>query len=123
MEQTMESKGTKTNLKLNQKPKSIRINSEVQKKVERLLLSANKKKAGRKIKVDQLLSLALDLVSDEHIKKLQEQSLSNEDRKEQLRQRYIEIRGPISRDEFTGFMLTKEFSEFLAEQSFAASAA
>jgi hypothetical protein len=68
-------------LKSNQKPKSIRINSEVQKKAERLLLSANKKKAGRKIKVDHLLSLALDLVSDEHLKKLQDQSLSNEDRK------------------------------------------
>ena len=119
----MESKITKTNLKSNQKPKSIRINPEVQKKAERLLLSANKKKAGRKIKVDHLLSLALDLVSDEHIKKLQDQSLSNEDRKEQLRQRYIEFRGPISRDEFTGFMLTKEFSGFLVEQSQTANAA
>jgi len=57
MEQPMESKSTKTNLKSNQKPKSIRINSEVQKKAEKLLLSANKKKVGRKIKVDQLLSL------------------------------------------------------------------
>ena len=119
----MESKSTKTNFKSNQKAKSIRINLEVQKKTEKLLLSANKKKAGRKIKVDQLLSLALDLVSDEHIKRLQDQSLSNEDRKEQLRQRYIEMRGPITRDEFTGFMLTKEFSGFLTEQSQTANAA
>lgn len=119
----MESKISKTNLKSNQKLKSIRITSEVQKKAERLLLSANKKKAGRKIKIDQLLSLALELVTDEHIKKLQDQSLSNEDRKEQLRQRYIEIRGPITRDEFTGFMLTKEFSGFLLEQSQTANAA
>lgn len=89
----MESKTTKTNLKSNQKPKSIRINSEVQKKAERLLLSANKKKVGRKIKADQ------------------------------LRQRYIEMRGPISRDEFTGFMLTKEFSGFIAEHSQSANAA
>ena len=119
----MESKNTKANLKSNQKPKSIRINPEVQKKAEKLLLSANKKKAGRKIKVGQLLNLALDLVSDEHIKRLQDQSLSNEDRKEQLRQRYIEMRGPITRDEFTGFMLTKEFSGFLVEQSQTANAA
>lgn len=119
----MESKSTKANLKSNQKPKSIRINPEVQKKAEKLLLSANKKKAGRKIKVDQLLNLALDLVSDEHIKRLQDQSLSNEDRKEQLRQRYIEMRGPITCDEFTGFMLTKEFSGFLVEQSQTANAA
>jgi hypothetical protein len=54
---------------------------------------------------------------------MQDQSLSNEDRKEQLRQRYIEARGPISRDEFTGFMLTKEFFEFLAEQPGTMSAA
>lgn len=40
-------------------------------------------------------------------------SLSNEDRKEILRQKYIEHRGPISKDEFTGFMMKSEFQEFL----------
>lgn len=113
----MENKTTKSNTKLITKNKSVRISLENQKKAEKILLLANKKKLGRKIKIDHVLSIVLELVSDEHIKKMQNQSLSNEDRKEQLRQLYIETRGPISRDEFTGFMLTKDFSVFLSEQS------
>lgn len=109
----MENKNTKTNSKVNQKMKSIRINSENQKRLEKVILLANKKKIGRKIKADQVLSLALDLVNEEHIKKMQGQSLSNEDRKELLRQKWSEIYGAITKDEFTGVMLTKEFSDFL----------
>lgn len=114
MEQTMENKNTKTNSKMIQKMKSIRINSENQKRLEKVILLANKKKIGRKIKVDQVLSLALDLVNEEHIKKMQGQSLSNEDKKELLRQKWSETYGAITKDEFTGVMLTKEFSDFLS---------
>lgn len=112
----MENKTVKTNTKINAKNKSVRISLENQKKAEKVLVAANKKKLGRKVKLDHVLAIALELLTDEHIRKLQDQSLSNEDRKEQLRQRYIIARGPISRDEFTGFMLTKEFFEFLAVQ-------
>lgn len=119
----MENKTGKANTKINAKNKSVRINLENQKKAEKILALANKKKLGRKIKLDQVLAIVFDLVTDEHIRKMQDQSLSNEDRKEQLRQRYIIARGPISRDEFTGFMLTKEFFEFLTEQPATISAA
>lgn len=119
----MENKTVKANAKIGAKNKSVRISLENQKKADKILVHANKKKLGRKIKLDHVLAIALDLLTDEHIRKLQDQSLSNEDRKEQLRQRYIEARGPISRDEFTGFMLTKEFFEFLAVQPAAISAA
>ena len=119
----MENKIGKPNTKVNAKNKSVRISLENQKKAEKILAFANKKKIGRKIKIDHVLAIALDLVTDEHIRKMQDQSLSNEDRKEQLRQKYIEAHGPISRDEFTGFMLTREFSEFLVQQAQIASAA
>lgn len=119
----MENKTAKANTKISAKNKSVRISLENQKKAEKVLALANKKKLGRKVKLDHVLAIALELLTDEHIRKLQDQSLSNEDRKEQLRQRYIEARGPISRDEFTGFMLTKEFFEFLAVQSATMSAA
>jgi hypothetical protein len=90
------------------------INFEIQKKAERILLLANKKKVGRRVKVDHLLSLALDLVSEEDIKKLQNQSLTNEDRKEALRQKWVALNGPISKDEFTGFMMTEEYFNFVS---------
>lgn len=110
----MESKIAKNTLKINQRAKSVRINSEIQKKAERILLLANKKKVGRRVKIDHLLSLALDLVSEEDIKKLQNQSLTNEDRKEILRQKWVALNGPISKDEFTGFMMTEEYFNFVS---------
>ncbi len=94
---------------------SIRIGRDTQKKLERLLLAANRKSEGRKVRVDQLLDLAADIIADEHIKTLQEQSLTNEDRKEQMRQFYTETRGPISRLEYTGFTMKREYFEFLEQ--------
>ncbi|MFN8846583.1 MAG: hypothetical protein ACK5W9_07005 [Bdellovibrionales bacterium] len=116
----MESKIAKNTLKINQRAKSVRINSEIQKKAERILLLANKKKVGRRVKIDHLLSLAIDLVSEEDIKKLQNQSLTNEDRKEILRQKWVALNGPISKDEFTGFMMTEEYFNFVSEHKLGA---
>jgi Rps23 Pro-64 3,4-dihydroxylase Tpa1-like proline 4-hydroxylase len=96
---------------------SIRIKVSAKKTATSLLNEANLKKQGRKIKLDQLIELAMSLITPEHIKMLQEQSLTNEDRKEILRQKYVSIRGPISKDEFTGFIMTAEFHDFLREQS------
>ena len=85
----MQSKTTKIAAKQINKLKSIRVQLETQRKAERLLAVANKKRFGRKIKVDQLLNLALDLVCESQLHSLQELSLTNEDRKEILRQKYI----------------------------------
>ncbi len=94
---------------------SIRISVGTKNKAEKHLSNANKKPKGRAIKIDTLLSLSLDIVGEPHIKMLQDQSLSNEDRKELLRQKYSEINGPVTRDEFTGVMMKPEFFEFLKE--------
>jgi hypothetical protein len=117
MENTMQTKTTKSPAKQVNKLKSIRVQLETQRKAERLLAVANKKKFGRKVKVDQLLNIALDLVTERHLESLQEQSLTNEDRKELLRQKYIETRGNITRDDFTGFMMSTDFVTFLTEQN------
>ena len=119
----MENKSAKINLKTTQKLKSIRISLENQKMVEKILVIANKKKLGRKIKFDQLLSLAVDILTEEHIKKLQDQSLSNEDRKENLRQKWSELHGPVSKETFTGVMMKAEFFDFLREQAASANVA
>lgn len=65
--------------------------------------------------LDDLFDLALGLGTTEHLKVLQERSLTHEDRKELLRQEYVELHGQITRDEFTGFMMTSGFTEFLKE--------
>lgn len=96
---------------------SKRINTESLKKASKLLIKANSKKLGRKIKFDDLVSLALDLVTDEHISLLQNQTLKFEDRQELLRQKYIKMYGQISKDDFIGFMMTESYFDFLKTQS------
>ncbi len=96
---------------------SVRIRSASKERAVALLLASNKKKTGRKIKFDELFELAIGLVTDEHIKLLQERSLTNEDRFEELRQKYIETRGPVSKEQWLGFAMTAEFPLFLMEQT------
>lgn len=111
----MKEKSIKTKSKSVAKSASVRVRQEAKERATLLLVAANKKKQGRKIKFEDLFELALGLVTDEHLKQLQDSSLTHEDRKEILRQKYIAARGPISKDEFTGFMMTAAFHEFLKE--------
>ena len=113
----MQKKVTKTNFKKAAKWSNIRVSSDTKSTAEKLLKCANDKKSGRKIKIDDLLNTALKLIEECHLKNLQNKSLSNEDRKEQLRQIYIKKHGPISKDDFTGFMLSPAYFDFLNEQS------
>lgn len=94
---------------------SIRISSETKNAAEKILGLANNKKAGRKIKTDEILSFALDLIENDHIKKLQDSSLTNEDHKELMRQYYCETRGKVSKDEFIGFLMSDDFPKFKME--------
>jgi hypothetical protein len=94
------------------KHRLVRIHVDTLKKAERLLNSANKKEFGRKVRIDQLISMALDHVTDLDLRLLQEKSMTNIDRIEVLRRKYSEQKGDISKDEFAGFMLTAEFLSF-----------
>lgn len=92
---------------------TIRISNDTKMLCSRISKIANQKKIGRKIKIDEILKLGLILITDAEIKKLQNTSLSNEDRKEQLRQIYIKKIGPITKDEFIGFMMKPDFLDFI----------
>lgn len=95
---------------------SVRVKAASKKVALALRDEANDKPTGRSVKLDDIFELALSLVTSEHLKTLQERSMTHEDRKEILRQKYIKTRGPISKDEFTGFMMTAEFQKFLLDQ-------
>lgn len=119
----METKAQKPELKVSKskakgaaKHSSVRVKAASKKVALALQNNANEKPTGRKIKLDDIFELALSLVTSEHLKTLQERSMTHEDRKEILRQKYIKARGSISKDDFTGFMMTVEFQDFLKEQ-------
>jgi hypothetical protein len=111
----MKTKTSKTKDETEANGTAIRVQKATKSALLAKLKEINQKQLGRKLKADELLTLALKRLTDEDVKALQEMSLSNEDRKEKMRQKYIEIHGPISEDEFTGFTFTREFQTFLAE--------
>ncbi|MGE3680268.1 MAG: hypothetical protein AB7G93_00990 [Bdellovibrionales bacterium] len=111
----MENKNAKKSSKAQNKMKSKRLSLEILNKADRALRLANQKSAGRKIKLDELLGFALDLVNEDHIKKLQDRSLKNSDRQEILRKKYSELYGPVSPEEFIGVTMTSAYFEFLKE--------
>ncbi len=84
---------------------TIRLTQGTQKKLTQLLGKANKKNFGKRIKADQLILLALGLISENHIKSLQENSLSNADKLEMKFKEYIKKNGSISKDDFLGKLL------------------
>lgn len=102
---------------------SVRIKAESKKAAKAWLEKANKKDFGRTVKFDELFDLAIGLVTSEHIELLQDRSMTNEDHKENLRQKYVALIGPISKDGFTGFMMTPQFQDFLRQQGSLKSAA
>jgi hypothetical protein len=111
----MESKKTKSKTKNKNKTKSVRIGEQVELKLKNILDAANANKKMRKVKPDMVFNLVLDLVNESHIKTLQELLVTPDDRKEQMRQFYIETRGPISKLEYTGFTMKREYFEFLEQ--------
>lgn len=111
--QSQKTEITKSKNKNSQKSKSKRAPKSFKSAANELLNEANKKSFGRKIKAYEILSLGISLIRPEHIKILQEQSLTNEDRQELLRQKYIKLNGPISKRDYVGFTMTPEYVEFL----------
>ncbi len=83
----IQAKTTKSKDKNAAKHVSIRVRNSSKKLAAALLEKANDKKFGRKIKIDELFELAVTLVTSEHINLLQGNSMTNEDRKEVLRQK------------------------------------
>ena len=84
---------------------SIYCENEVHKRLKRLVQRANKKETGRRITASSIISLALSLVTEEHIMTLQEQSLTPDEKLERLRLHYAKAHGPITRERFLSILL------------------
>ena len=83
----------------------LRVKRETKRRIQAELAKVNKKPFGRKVRVDALVSRALNLLSDADIKALQESSLTNADRLEQKYLEYQKSNSGKSKDEFIGQIL------------------
>lgn len=96
---------------------SIRIKSDIKKTAKALLNKVNSDNKGcRKMKIDDIFEMALALVTDTHLKELRQKAMTNKGRMEILRQKYIDLNGYISEDEFLGLTMTPQFQEFMKVQ-------
>ena len=119
----MSQKVNKAKKQTGTKWKTVRVREEMKTRAHLKLKEINNKDRGRKLKLDEVLSFALERLTDSDIQVLRERSLSNADRKESLRQKYIETYGAITIDEFEGFTMTAAYFEFLKEHGRSFSAA
>ena len=95
----------------------VRVTVETRKRLLAELSKVNKKSFGRKVRVDQLINLLLELMKPEHIQKLQDESLSNADRIEMKFREYVRKNGAISKDDFLGMLLSADASKPSSENS------
>ena len=72
---------------------------------------ANKKDRGRKIRDSEILALGLRLIKDEHIKQLQQESLSEKARLAEAHEKYQKAHGRLTMDQFIGKLLKGEINE------------
>jgi hypothetical protein len=87
---------------------TIKITKETKRELSKLLMKVNKKDFGKRVRVEKLLLLALQQIDDSHIKQLQNESLSNEDKLEMKYREYISKNDNISKDDFIGKLLAGE---------------
>ena len=83
----------------------IRIRTTTKLKLEQLLQQANKHRRGRRVKADDLMSYALELLTEQHIATICEGTLTNKDRLELLFSKVSKEQRGLSRDEFLGMLL------------------
>ena len=83
----------------------LRLKRETKKRIQAELAKINKKDFGKKVRCDELIGTALSLLTERHIKELQDGSMTNADRLEIQYRNYIKKHGATSKDDFLGKML------------------
>ena len=88
----------------------LRVRRETKKRVQAELAKINKKDFGKKVRCDELIGTALSLLTERHIKDLQDASLTNADRLENQYRDYVKKHGATSKDDFLGTLLCDQKS-------------
>src|SRR3989338_4637967 len=83
----------------------LRLKRETKKRIQAELAKINKKDFGKKVRCDELIGTALSLLTERHIKELQDGSMTNADRLEIQYRDYIKKHGATSKDDFLGKIL------------------
>jgi hypothetical protein len=87
---------------------SVRVKKETRRRLLSEVAKANKKDFGRRVHADEIVAVALSLLTPDHIKNLQEGSLSTMDRLERDYRAHVAKHGPMTKDVYLGKRLSGE---------------
>ena len=87
-----------------------KIDLETAKLMNQIRDKANKKSFGRKVTDAEIIAASIKLLTQEHIKELQQVTYSEKDRLAMAHEEYQKAHGKITLDQFIGKLLKGEFS-------------
>lgn len=86
----------------------VKVREHTRQVARQLLVTANDKPLGRKIRMYELYDLALSLLQQEHLEQLRQRSLTFKDRLEMSYRRFTKEHGQVSMDDFLGSCLQRQ---------------
>jgi len=101
MEPSTQTKVTKTKTQ-NSPTVGLRLRRETKRRIQMELAKINKKDFGKKVRCDELIGTVLSLLTDRHVKDLQDGSMTNADRLELKYREHVRKHGPMTKDAFLG---------------------
>lgn len=85
----------------------IRISKLAARKLRSLVTKCNKKSYGRKVKADDVICQALDLLQDYNLEAIKQSTYSSQDQIEIEYKKFCQQHGSLSKDEFLKMLLRK----------------
>jgi hypothetical protein len=85
---------------------TIRLKRETKRRIQVELAKINKKDFGTKVRFDDLIGTVLSLLTNYHIKELQDRSMTNADRLEIQYRDFVKKHGATSKDDYLGKILS-----------------
>ena len=107
MEQTTQTKVSKAK-QPNSPTVGLRLRRETKKRIQMELAKINKKDFGKKVRFDELIGTVLSLLTERHIKDLQDGSMTNADRLELKYREHVRKHGPMTKDAFLGTLFVSD---------------
>jgi len=90
---------------------TLRLKRSTATALQTILAKANKKEGGKRVRAEQAIALGLSLIGPEHIEKLQQSSLSNVDRFEDLYRQYAARNKDLTKDQFMGMLIDGQLQD------------
>jgi hypothetical protein len=83
----------------------IRLKKSTLRSLKAILNTCNRKAYGKRVKADDVIAAALELVTENHIESIQRRTYTSQDQLDIEHKKYCSVNGAISKDEFLKLVL------------------